>query len=294
MKKVIVFAAVLAMIFTSCHNYKKDAERLSVLSDSLRNENSVRESAIVEFLNDYNEIQANLDSIKSFEKLVTVQSNTGRELNANQKQRILEDINLLNDLLQKNKAMVANLQKKLSNSNFKIGQLEGMIAELNKMVNGLQAQVLEKDNEIAALNQEVRNLNINIGNLNQKITEIETVSAQKTETITAQTNQMNTAWYVMGTMKELKDNGIVEKEGGVIGIGRTKIIRKDFNRDYFTKIDIRNFDYLPLLVKKATVVSVHPQSSFHISGKKRSADTLYIDNREEFWNSTKYLVIVVD
>lgn len=294
MKKLLILITVLSVALTSCHNYRKDAERLTVLSDSLKNENSTRESTIVEFLNDFNEIQANLDSIKQFEKLVTVQSNMGKELNGSQKQRILEDITLLNNLLQKNKEMVANLQKKLNSSNFKIGQLEGMIAELNKMVNNLQAQVQEKDNEIASLNEEVKNLNVNIGNLNRKITEIETESAQKTETITTQTNQMNTAFYVVGTMKELKNNGIVEKDGGVIGIGRTKIIKKDFNRDYFTKIDIRNFDYLPLKVKKANIISVHPASSFHVSGKKRSADTLYIDNKEEFWNSTKYLVIVVD
>ena len=293
MKKILFVIVGFAMM-VSCHNYKKDAQNLTLLADSLKMENSIKESSIVEFLSDFNVIQTNLDSIKQMEKLVSVQSNRGRELNSNQKQRILEDIIFLNDLLQKNKNMVANLQKKLNSSNFKIGQLEGMVAELNKMVSSLESQIQDKNVEIAALNEEVKNLNINIGNLNQRITEVETESAQKTEVITDQTNQMNKAWYVFGTLKELKDNGVIEKEGGLIGIGRTSVIRKDFNRDYFTQIDQREFDYLPLIVKKAKVVSVHPAGSYHISGTKKSADTLYIDNREEFWKATKYLIIITN
>lgn len=39
--------------------------------------------------------------------------------------------------------------------------------------------------------------------------------------IEQQTNEMNTAWYVVGTSKELEDQGVVTHTGGLIGIGKT-------------------------------------------------------------------------
>jgi hypothetical protein len=281
------------VVFSACHNYKKDAERLMFVRDSLHQETAFRDSSIVGFLNDFSEIQANLDSIKKIEKLVTVQSINGRELNSSQKQMILEDIALLNDLLKRNKELTASLQKKLKDANFKIGNLEGTMKELQMMVDNLEAQTQEKDGEIIMLKEDVRKLNIDISSLNEKIMVVETASQQKSQTIENQTIAMNKAYYAFGTAKELKDNGIIEKSGGVIGMGKTPVMKKDFNRDYFTEIDIRNFDYLRLMAKKAKLITVHPADSYHFTGKKLS-DTLFIDNTAEFWKVSKYLVVLTD
>ena len=292
MKKLLVLL-IGVVVFSACHNYKKDAERLMFVRDSLHQETAFRDSSIVGFLNDFSEIQANLDSIKKIEKLVTVQSINGRELNSSQKQMILEDIALLNDLLKRNKELTASLQKKLKDANFKIGNLEGTMKELQMMVDNLEAQTQEKDGEIIMLKEDVRKLNIDISTLNEKIMVVETASQQKSQTIENQTIAMNKAYYAFGTAKELKDNGIIEKSGGVIGMGKTPVMKKDFNRDYFTEIDIRNFDYLRLMAKKAKLITVHPADSYHFTGKKLS-DTLFIDNTAEFWKVSKYLVVLTD
>ena len=287
---ILVLAVVL---FSSCHNYKKDTDRLMFVKDSLQQEATFRDSTIVGFLNDFSEIQANLDSIKKIEKLVTVQSASGRELNANQKKLILEDITLLNDLLKRNKELTASVQKKLKDSNLKVGNLEKTMKEMQVMVDNLEAQTQEKDGEILVLKEDVRKLNVDISSLNEKIAAVETQSQQKTETIETQTNTMNKAYYAFGTTKELKENGIIEKSGGFIGMGKTPVMLKDFNRDYFTEIDIRNFDYLRLMAKKAKLITVHPADSYHFTGNK-SSDTLFIDNSAEFWKASKYLVVLTD
>lgn len=289
MKKLVIFVLV-AVFFASCHNYKKDTERLTAAIDSLEYETETRDSSIVGFLNDFNEIQANLDSIKKLEDLVTVQSAQGREMSAQQKEYILNDIALINNLLQENKELAASLQKKLNNSNFRVGKLQGMVTEFEKMVSSLENQIEQKDAEILALNEEIQKLNFDISTLNQRIEMMEDESQQKTEQIETQTLQLNEAYYVYGSTRELKENGVIERTGGLLGIGRNSDVKEDFNREYFTKIDIREFEYLPLLVKKAEVISVHPAGSFHISGEN-SADTLFIDNKEEFWKASKYLVI---
>lgn len=290
MKKLAIFI-LMVVFFASCHNYKEDAEKLSVTIDSLRSESEMKDSSIVGFLNDFNEIQANLDTIKKMEDLVTVQSAQGREMSSQQKELIMDDIALINNLLQENKELTASLQKKLNNANFRVGKLQGMVTEFEKMVSNLQSQIDQKDTEILALNEEIQKLNFDITSLSQKIEIMEDESQQKTERIESQILQLNEAYYTYGSKKELEENGVIERIGGFLGLGKNTDVKEDFNKDYFTKIDIREFKYIPLLVKKAEVISVHPAGSFHISGEEK-ADTLFIDNSGEFWKASKYLVIL--
>lgn len=291
MRKFALLLVLTALI--GCQQQKKEIIRLQAVKDSLNIAAMEKDSAIVGFLSDFNEIQANLDSIKKMEKLVTVATERGVELRGSRKQQVMEDISLINDLLQKNKALNESLQKKLNSATFKIGKLEGMITEFEVMVSSLNQQIQEKDAEIVRLNQDLTRLNLDVANLTQKVEDITQENVVKTQTIESQTLELNKAYYAFGTVKELKDNGVLERTGGVIGVGSTMRMKKDFNRDYFSEIDIRNFSYLPLNVKKAKIITVHPVGSYHVSGEK-TADTLFIDNSQDFWKASKYLLVVID
>ena len=291
MKKLILILCVVSL--AGCQQKQQQIDRLNMVRDSLAQVAFEKDSAIMEFLAGFNEIQENLDSIKTVEKLVTVSSAQQGELKGSQKKQILEDIALLNQLLQKNKELTASLQKKLSGANAKVGQLQGMVAEFEKMVASLNSQIETKDAEIAQLSQDVQRLNIDVSQLTSQVEQVTQEVQEKSQVIETQTIALNKAYYAMGTVKELDENEVLEKSGGVLGIGRTLKMRKDFNRDYFTEIDIRNFNLLPLMVKKAKVISVHPAGSFHITGNK-SADTLFVDDSAEFWKASKYLLIVLD
>lgn len=290
MKKLLILFIGLILL-ASCHNYKQDAERLTMQRDSLNIESAMKDSSIIAYLSDLNEIMTTLDSIKTLEKLVTVKSAERREMSYSQKKKIIEDINLLNDMLQKNKEQIASLQKKLNNANYKVGKLNALVAELEQMANNLQKQVEDKNTEIARLSKDVENLTRDIHQLNEKIAVIEDESQQKSNTIEKQTLEMNKAYFVVGSGKELKDGGIIDRSGGFLGIGKTATMREDFDKDLFTEVDKRKLQLIPLNVKKVEVVSVHPAGSFHISGEK-TADTLFIDNKAEFWSVSKYLVVI--
>ena len=60
----------------------------------------------------------------------------------------------------------------------------------------------------------------------------------KEKVITQKVDELNTAYYTLGTEKELIANKVMTKSGGFIGIGRNKKVQQDFNREYFKKIDI--------------------------------------------------------
>jgi outer membrane murein-binding lipoprotein Lpp len=291
MRKFILLAVIFGI--AGCHQQKNEIARLSTVQDSLSAVTAEKDSAILDFLVAFNEIQENLDSIKKLEKIVTVARDQQGELRGSRKQQIVEDLALLNQLIQKNKELNASLQKKLGSANSRIGQLQGMVTEFERMVTLLNSQVEQKDVEIVQLSRDIERLNSDIYQLAGEVINVRQDVQAKAQVIEQQTVAINKVFYALGTVKELTDNQVLEKSGGVIGIGRTLRIRKDFNREYFTPADMRGLTYIPLHAKKARIISVHPMGSYRISGTK-SADTLYIEDSQEFWKASKYLLLVVD
>lgn len=152
-------------------------------------------------------------------------------------------------------------------------QLEAKEAELNRLRQELDA----KDIHIAELDETVNNLNTNVTNLTAE-------SEQKSQVISHQDKQLNTAWYVFGTRKELKEQNIID--GG-------KVLSSNFNKNYFTKIDIRKDKEIKLYSKSAKLLTAHPASSYTLTRDANKQYVLRITNPQIFWSTSKYLVIQV-
>jgi len=283
--KVLVTGLILSigsLSFTSCGDDKE--KEVNPLADSLKGVTSElsgklneKEAALQEFIGTFNEIQENLNTIKQKEKIVSNSSSTG-DVKSKEAQ-IKEDIQAIYDLISKNKNRIGSLSKKLKDSNLK---LEGM----EKMIENLQNALTQKDEEISDLKSKMESLNIELANLNTNYKEVEQESDAKTEVI-------NTAYYAIGTNKELKEKNVISKEGGFIGIGKTSKVKADFNKEYFTKVNIEQTTSINLGAKKAKILSNHPSSSYKIVGEK-PVEKIEITNTKEFWSNSKYLVIVID
>jgi len=284
----LIFVVIL---FASCHNYKKDAEQLQTKVDSLQTVAENKDAAIEEFLTDFTDIQSNLDSIKKMESMMAVPEEPEKAISDNRKERILSDINAINKLLQENKEMIASLKQRLNNSNFKTGKLEQMVDDLEKLTAKLEGDVAQRDAQIATLNEQVQEQSENISQMNQRIEQMEELSASQLDSLKLKEAELNKAFYVVGTIADLKDQGIVEREGGILGIGSTPVVTENFPKEMFTEVDIREFDMLPLNSKKADVISVHPIDSYHVAGEQM-AENLVVDDAQEFWSASKYLVVV--
>jgi DNA repair exonuclease SbcCD ATPase subunit len=288
MKKLMYVLSVLVLV--SCGQHKKEIILMQARQDSITQVAEQKNNTILEFIDEMNEIQSNLDSIKTIEKIISVEKASNIELKTDAKQRIAEDIAQINDLLQKNKALVKSLTNKYRASNAKIAELEITIGNMTK-------QMAEKDTDIARLSAELEALHIDVTNLNRQI---ETITAESEKTIQEkeqafeeQANVLNTAYWAFGTKKELAEKNVIEKEGGLLGMGKTLTLKKDFNRDYFQKIDIREFKQMTLNAKKAVLLANHPADSYHLTGTK-TVEALVIDKPTEFWKTSKYLVVVVE
>jgi chromosome segregation ATPase len=285
MKKLILIALLIPVLF-GCNNKKKEYEALRTRYDSLLTIGFTKDTAIIGYLESFNSIQANLDSIKMAEMIISRSTQNGAELQTDQKDQINRDINMIFEKLQENKKTIADLRAKMRKSNSKVTVLEEMIDRMTR-------QIEEKDVEIAQLRDQLERMNIQIEILSSSVQNLEVEGSAKSQTISEQTEALNTAYYVIGTKKELREQNIITMEGGFVGIGRNKKVKEDFNQDYFTRVDITKLKSIPVLRKKADIITTHPSQSYKIFGEK-AVDSIVISNQKEFWSASKYLVIVID
>ena len=247
------------------------------VSGNLNGKLNEKDAAIQELVSSFNEIQENLNTIKEKEKIISKVTSDGDV--KSKEDQIKEDIQSIYDLMAKNKDRIGSLSKKLKNSKLKIEGLE-------KMIENMQATLNLKDSEIEELKTKIEGLNVELSNLTTNYKAVENESNQKTEII-------NTAFYAIGTSKELKENNVITKEGGIIGLGKTTKLSSDFNKEYFTKINVEKTTSINLGAKKIKMLTTHPSNSYKLIGEK-PIEKLEITNTKEFWSASKYLVIILD
>ena len=282
MKKLFLVACVAAFCLTGCNNGKNDsAAQNTAQADSLNGIIAQKDSEINDLLGTLNEIEEGFQQISEAEHRVSL-AKDGEGVN--KKQKLKEDIQFIADRMKQNRELIAKLQKQLAN-----GTLKG--AQLQKTIEGLQKQLEEKDAQLQTLREELDKKDIHIAaldetvnNLNTKTNRLTAESNQKTETINAQDKQIHTAWYVCGTKKELKEQSIIQ-DG--------KVMTGNFNKNYFTKVDIRNLSEIKLYSKSAKLLTIHPPSSYSLVRAANKQYTLHITNSQLFWSSSKYLVVLV-
>lgn len=242
-----------------------------------------KEEVILDFVSSMNEIQANLTTIKERENIITARFDKGNmEMNSSMKDDIIGDIDLINNLLIENKEKMAALQAKFrkseKESNVKIAELETMIENLVK-------QMELKDGEIATLHTQ-------LAEANKQLVVMFDEYNNRLEELGDKEDVINTAYYCYGSSKELKEQGVITKEGGFIGIGKTAKLSDDFNKEYFTQIDISVTKEIDIASNEIKLLTTHSTESYRIEGEE-GARKLVIVDAESFWASSKYLVIEV-
>lgn len=288
MKKLMVIA-LIPFVFAACEN-KEQTARINQLQEEqamLMNDTRTKDSLINDFMQTLNEIESNLAEIKSKEKLISKETSSGTELSRSARERVNEDIKLINALMAENKEKISSLNSKLKQSNIRIAEFERMVEATNQ-------QLAIRDKEIDSLKTELSTLNFTIAVLNDTINSYANRTVALSTQVTERTNELNTAYYVVGEKKELIEHKILSKQGGLLGIGRTQKVAGDVNLDDFTKIDIRNLKSIPLDVKKATVMSVHPAGSYELVGTDKRVNELVIKDPVLFWQKSRMLVISTD
>lgn len=283
MKRIVISLLALTVLM-ACNNKKEEKNLASQNTiDSLTDIVNQKNNELNDIMSTFNDIQEGFREINEAEGRVNIARNNGE---TNAKADIMENISFIKRTMQLNKERIAKLREQLKESSFNTSKLQATIESLNKELESKTARIEELQAELDLKNAHIAHQDKQISELNTNVNSLTADNAAKARAVEQQDKQLNTAWYVFGTKKELREQHILE--------GTNKVLKgNNFNKDYFTKIDIRVDKVIKLYSKSAKLLTNHPAGSYSLDKDARGMYTLRITNPTTFWSVSKYLVVVV-
>ena len=281
MKKLIVLALGGLMV-ASCNDGVKKAEQAALMQrDSLEQIIAQKDNEINDMMTTLSDIEEGFREITEAQNRVTL-AKEGEGTNTSQ--RIKENVQFIQSVMKQNKELINKLKQQVRESTVKGDQLK-------KIIDNLTEQMAVKDKQLQALREEldlkdihISELDEQVAGLNQNVTTLTEDNTQKAQTISTQDKALNSAWFVFGTKKELKEQKILD---------RGEVLQSNFNKEYFTKIDIRIDKEIKLYSSSAEILTNHPAGSYTLQRDAKKQYVLRITDPQTFWSTSKYLVILV-
>lgn len=291
---IAAFILVVAIVGGVYVYNQKEAEINALMVEKVNTNQMMqqKDSIMFDMDNSFYEIENNLKVIKEKRNQISmVQSAEGGK--KNRKQAILEDIKLLDNLVDENNKKIADLEQKLKKSGLSMKSYEKRLQALTETIDAQNTEIAELKKEIEGKNSSLAEFDTRVKSMDQDLkNKVDTIN-YKQQVIVDKMNKLNTAHVALGTFKQLKEEGIVTREGALLGVGGSKAIQENFDSKYFTELDIRTTKTIALNAKKAVVISEHPSSSYKLIEENGQIAYLQIENPAEFWRISKYAVIQV-
>ena len=281
MKKLFIFA-MCAIALASCNEGAKKAEaQARAERDSLNQVIAQKDDEINDMMTTLIDIEEGFREITEAQNRVTL-AKSGEGTNT--KQRIAENFQFIQSMMQQNKDLINKLKQQVRESSIKGDKLKKVIANLTEQMETKDKQITELVEQLELKNIHIGELKYAINTLKEDAQSLQDENEAQSKTINAQDKQLNTAWFAYGTKDELKKQRILD--GG-------KVLQANFNKEYFTKIDIRVDKEIKLYSKSAKLLTTHPASAYTLQQDANKQYVLRITDPQAFWTTSKYLVVQV-
>ena len=286
MKKSIPLFALGALMLASCSGEKgkSDADSLQIVTVQYEQASSFNDSLLLLM----GDIYDGLDSINSQEGLLYSMGNGSEKFD--RRAEVRQNLEGIRNRLQQNRDLLSQMQAKLDKSTGENSILKKTIADLQARIDRQEAKIAELNTQLEAANAEIMQLNEQV-NKDQEDLQAETAAREQAQAeATAAENLANRVYYAIGTNKELKQNGLLEKKV----LGATKVLRGEFNENYFTIGDKRNISVINTGGKKVKIWSNVPKDSYEILDNANGTQSIKIIDPQSFWERTPYLIVQID
>ena len=281
MKKLFIFA-MCAIALASCNEGAKKAEaQARAERDSLNQVIAQKDDEINDMMTTLIDIEEGFREITEAQNRVTL-AKSGEGTNT--KQRIAENFQFIQSMMQQNKDLINKLKQQVRESSIKGDKLKKIIANLTEQMETKDKQITELVEQLELKNIHIGELKYAINSLKEDAQSLQDENEAQSKTINAQDKQLNTAWFAFGTKDELKKQRILESG---------KVLQSNFNKEYFTKIDIRVDKEIKLYSKSAKLLTTHPASAYTLQQDANKQYVLRITDPQAFWSTSKYLVVQV-
>ncbi len=286
MKKLIPLCAIGAVMLSACSGQKeKSAEdSLQIVSVQYEQASTFNDSLLLLM----GDIYDGLDSINAQEGLLYSMDKGGEKFD--RRAEVRQNLESIKDRLQKNRDLLAQMQAKLDKSTGDNSVLKKTIADLQARIDRQEEKIADLNVKLEAANAEILQLNEQVIKGNADLQEEKAAKEQAQAEAIAAENLANRVYYAIGTNKELKQNGLLEKKF----LGATKVLQGDFNENYFTAADKRTLSVIKTGGKKVKIWGNVPKDSYEIIDDSNGTQSVKILNSKDFWERSPYLIIQID
>lgn len=289
MKKLIV-ASLCVLALVSCDvKQSKEYKDLKAKQDSLLQINTDSKQEMAEMMDIINEVEANFSKIKETEKYLTVESKTDGQLSVDKKTQIREDFAMIQQIMQKNKAELNKLNQRVKNSTGEVAGLKKTIDRLNNELAERAQTILDLQVALEKKDAQIHELESSLQALKGDVEHLTNQTSAQANALKEQDSKLNTAYYMFGTSRELKEAKVIA--GGFLR--SNKILTDGIEASKFISIDIRQTLDIPVHAKKAKLLSEHPDDSYAFNKDENDNTVIKILDYNKFWSLTKFLIIEV-
>jgi len=204
------------------------------------------------------EIQDSLDAIAvgpEGRAMFEGKTEAERRMSGPNRQDALDRIAALRTSIAQNKERIQELEKNVKKSGVQL-------KSLNRLIAGLKRNVSEKEDEIAILNTRVEALNTQVTTLTTTVAEREDTLRTRDTQLEDRRRELATVYYVVGDKDRLKDSGVIETKGGVLGVGKTITPSRTPNLAVFQPLDTDQETIIRTPTAKARLISGQPAGSY--------------------------------
>lgn len=282
-KRLFLGLFALLLLLSGCSQKTDNTKELAFMQqrDSLESIIQQKDHEINDIMGTMNDIEAGFRAINEAEQRVSVARQVEGESST---ERIRENMQYIQQAMQQNRELINKLRNQIRQGSVNSEQLKRTIDNLTRQMEEKDAQIRQLQAELQAKDVQIGELTEQVEDLSNSVSTLREETTQKSQTISTQDKQLNTAWFVYGTKSELKEQHIIQ-DG--------KVLQSNFNREYFTKIDIRVDKEIRLYSRSAKLLTPHPASSYTLEQDAQKQYVLRIQNPQLFWSTSKYLVVLV-
>ncbi len=294
LKLLIVMVAVLLVLLSIVlARYLKSNKELELVQqdyNELQNAQFKQDSVMNAMEDIFDEIQYNLTFVQEKRGKLFIDSQEGSK---DPRKQIVEDVKLMDRMLHESEARIKDLQKQLKKAGLVVPSYEKRIALLQETIKQQNQDILDLQEIVAVQDFKLTDFKQKVEVMDKRIATQKDSIATQLEALKESDKRMYTGYVAYGTMKELKAKNLISTEGAVLGMGGSKELPGDFNQDYFMKVDMRDVTQISLHVKKAELITQHPDKSYHFEEVNGEVKFLSIDNPEEFWKLSRFVLVKV-
>ncbi len=291
MKKLFLYAGIGAvMMMASCsgnqNKVDEDSAKIADLTAEYQEATNFNDSLMLLM----GDIYTGLDSINTQEGLL-YNMTTGE--GGDRRAEIRNNLSQIKARLAANRKLLEEMEAKVKASDKSSSVQARTIAQLRQHIEQQDEKIKQLESQLSSARAEIDTLTSTVAR-NEETIRQETAAKEKAqaaaEDAAKEANEANKVYYAIGSSKELKKKGLLEKKF----LGTTKVLKGQFDASYFQVADKRTLKSIPTGSKNVKIWTNMPAGSYRIVGEKDGPKTIEIIDPAKFWSLSTHCVIQIN